>query len=56
MPGDLGGAWCGPPIQAAPTDVLKAAHDGRKVGWLLQEGVPERVWGDVERSTLPYHI
>ena len=32
MPGDLGGVRCGPPSQAAPPEILEAAHDGGKGG------------------------
>ena len=45
-----------PPVQAAPTDVLEAAHNGLKGGWFLRYGVPGIVWGDAGRSNLSHHI
>ena len=45
-----------PPIQAATTDVLEAANDGRNGGWLLRDGVPGSARGDAGRSALTHHI
>ena len=43
----------GPLSEAAPIDVLEAAHDGRKGRWLLRDGVPGSARGDAGRSALP---
>ena len=40
MPEDLRGVWRGTPIQAAPPDLLEAAHDGGKGRGLLQDVFP----------------
>ena len=56
MPEDLRGVWRGTPIQAAPPDLLEAAHDGGKGRGLLQDVFPGSMRGDAGIYALPLHI
>ena len=56
VPGDHGGVLRGAPIQEAPADILEAAHNVGKGGWLLRNGITGSVRGDAGRSAISHHI